>query len=155
MASLRVACATSSPESRGLARTAEPNSLNFKFPVHLRARTACAITDYGTENPDLIPAGYAAWLAELKTLIRTACVKASLAVNRELIQLYWRIGNDIVSRQDRQSWGAKVIDQLAKNLRHEFPEMTGLSPTNLKYMRRFAETRPKDAMGQQLVDPLP
>lgn len=107
------------------------------------------------KNTDLIPADYAAWLAELKTLIRTTRVKASLAVNRELIQLYWRIGNEIISRQDRQGWGAKVIDQLAKDLRHEFPDMTGLSPTNLKYMRRFAETWPQNAIGQQLVDQLP
>lgn len=107
------------------------------------------------KNTDLIPTEYAAWLAELKTLIRTARVKASLAVNRELIQLYWRIGNEITLRQDRQGWGAKVIDQLAKDLRHEFPDMTGLSLTNLKYMRRFAETWSKEAIGQQLVDQLP
>jgi predicted nuclease of restriction endonuclease-like (RecB) superfamily len=107
------------------------------------------------KNTDIIPVDYAAWLAELKTLVRAARVKASLTVNSELIQLYWRIGNEIISRQDKQGWGAKVIDQLAKDLRNEFPDMTGFSPTNLKYMRRFAETWPKDAIGQQLVDQLP
>jgi predicted nuclease of restriction endonuclease-like (RecB) superfamily len=66
-----------------------------------------------------------------------------------------RNGNEIISHQDRQGWGEKVIDQLAKNLRHDFPDMTGLSPTNIKYMRRFAETWPQNAIGQQMVDQLP
>jgi predicted nuclease of restriction endonuclease-like (RecB) superfamily len=61
----------------------------------------------------IIPTDYAAWLAELKTTIRSARLRASLAVNRELIALYWRIGKEILERQSVQGWGAKVIDQLA------------------------------------------
>ena len=101
------------------------------------------------QNSDLIPADYPAWLAELKLLIRTARVKASLAVNRELIQLYWRIGKDILARQKQQGWGAKVIDQLAQDLHHEFPDMKGLSPRNMKYMRAFAEAWPDESFVQQ------
>jgi hypothetical protein len=59
----------------------------------------------------LIPPDYAAWLAELKTTIRTARLKVGLAVNRELVLLYWRIGKEILERQSAQGWGAKVIDQ--------------------------------------------
>jgi hypothetical protein len=59
-------------------------------------------------------------------------------VNRELVLLYWQIGRDI-DRQDREGWGAKIIDRLAIDLKRAFPEMKGLSPRNLKYMRRFAE----------------
>lgn len=103
----------------------------------------------------LIPADYAAWLSDLKTQIRTARIKASLAVNSELIRLYWRIGSEIVQRRASQSWGAKVLDQLAKDLRSEFPDMRGLSLTNLKYMAMFSEAWPESLIGQQLVDQLP
>jgi hypothetical protein len=61
--------------------------------------------------PDLVsfPADYAAWLAELKTRIHSAQQRATLAVNRELVLLYWQIGRDILDRQNREGWGAKVI----------------------------------------------
>ena len=82
---------------------------------------------------------YAQFLADLKSRIQTAQLRASLAVNRELVLLYWQIGRDILDRQERESWGAKVIDRLAADLKHAFPDMKGFSPRNLKYMRRFAE----------------
>jgi len=97
----------------------------------------------------LIPPDYAAWLAELKDAIRTARLKAGLAVNRELILLYWRIGKEILERQSAQGWWAKVIDQLARDLRAEFPDMRGLSPRNMKYMRAFAGAWPEEGFVQQ------
>ena len=96
------------------------------------------------------PDGYADWLAELKRRIHTAQQRATLAVNRELVLLYWQIGRDILARQAQQGWGAKVIERLAHDLRTAFPAMKGFSPRNLKYMRAFAEAWPikrgKDAM---------
>lgn len=86
----------------------------------------------------MLPEGYIEWLGDLKTQIRSARQRAALAVNTELIQLYWHIGNQIVDRQSAQGWGAKVIDQVAQDLRSEFPDMTGLSSRNLRYMRAFA-----------------
>ena len=97
----------------------------------------------------LIPPDYTAWLAELEAAIRTARLKAGLAVNRELVLLYWRIGKEILERQSAQGWGAKVIDQLARDLRAEFPDMRGLSPRNMKYMRAFAEAWPEERFVQQ------
>ena len=84
------------------------------------------------------PRGYADWLADLKGRIHTAQQRAALAVNRELVELYWQIGRDILARQAEQGWGAKVIERLAHDLRAAFPEMKGFSPRNLKYMRAFA-----------------
>ena len=66
-----------------------------------------------------------------------------LALNRELVLLYWNIGRDVLARQAEQGWGAKVIDRLAKDLRAAFPEMKGFSPRNLKYMRAFADAWPE------------
>jgi len=103
----------------------------------------------------LIPPDYAAWLAELKATIRTARLKAGLAVNRELVLLYWRIGKEILERQSAQGWGAKVIDQLARDLRAEFSDMRGFSRTNLLYMRAFASAWPEEAIVHQLGGQIP
>ena len=94
-------------------------------------------------------------LARLKSQIQTAQVRAAVAVNRELVLLYWGIGKEILQRQQQEGWGAKIIDQLGKDLRHEFPAMQGFSPRNLKYMRAFAEAWPEESIVQQAVAQIP
>jgi predicted nuclease of restriction endonuclease-like (RecB) superfamily len=95
-----------------------------------------------------LSSAYKALLADLKRRIQEAQVRAGLAVNRELVLLYWSIGREILVRQDREGWGAKVIDSLARDLHQSFPEMKGLSPRNLKYMRAFAEAWPDEPIVQ-------
>ena len=102
-----------------------------------------------------LPEGYADWLAELKTRIHSAQQRATLAVNRELVLLYWQIGQDILARQSRKGWGAKVIDRLAQDLRTAFPDMKGFSPRNLKYMRAFAKAWPDAGFVQEGLARLP
>ena len=107
---------------------------------------------------DFLPSDYQAWLATLKTRIQTAQQRAVLAVNQELLQLYWQIGRDILLRQQEQGWGARVIERLAQDLRSTFPELKGFSRANLMYMRAFAENWPdfKDApIVQQAVGQIP
>ena len=104
---------------------------------------------------DLLPADYAAWLTDLKSRIHVAQQRATLAVNRELVALYWQLGRDILSRQAEQGWGAKVIDRLSADLRAAFPEMKGFSRANLLHMRAFAEAWPDPAIVQQAVGQLP
>ena len=65
--------------------------------------------------------------------------------------LYWRIGRDILVRQETEGWGARVIDRLSSDLRAAFPEMQGFSPRNLKYMRAFAATWADEAIVQGLL----
>jgi len=101
------------------------------------------------------PEGYADWLADLKGRIHTAQQCATLAVNREMVLLYWQIGSDILARQSAQGWGAKVIDRLARDLRAAFPEMKGFSPRNLKYMRAFAQAWPDAQFVQEVLAQLP
>ncbi len=101
------------------------------------------------------PNGYVNWLADLKTRIHTAQQRAALAVNRELVLLYWQIGGDILERQAKQGWGAKVIERLAHDLRTAFPDMKGFSPRNLKYMRAFAEAWPESEFVQGVLAQLP
>lgn len=101
------------------------------------------------------PEGYADWLADLKTRIHGAQQRATLALNRELVLLYWQIGRDILTRQAQQGWGAKVIERLAQDLRTTFPDMKGFSPRNLKYMRAFAEAWPDEEFVQAVLAQLP
>ena len=94
-----------------------------------------------SKSGSLFPAdeNYTAFLRSLKERIRQAQIRAALAVNNELIMLYWQIGREILKRQQEEGWGAKVIERLARDLKAEFPEMKGFSRTNLMYMRAFAE----------------
>jgi predicted nuclease of restriction endonuclease-like (RecB) superfamily len=110
------------------------------------------VTPPGLLSP---PEGYADWLADLKARIHNAQQRATLAVNRELVLLYWQIGRDILTRQAQQGWGTKVIDRLALDLRAAFPEMKGFSPRNLKYMRAFAEAWPDESIVQGVLAQLP
>ena len=103
----------------------------------------------------ILPEDYGNWLADLKLRIQSAQQRATLAVNRELVLLYWQIGKDIIERQQAQGWGAKVIDRLAKDLSAAFPDMKGFSRRNLLYMRSFAEEWPDSAIVQQAVAQLP
>jgi predicted nuclease of restriction endonuclease-like (RecB) superfamily len=96
----------------------------------------------------MLPKGYDSFLRSLKERVRAAQLRASLSVNRELVLLYWGIGRDILARQREHRWGSKVIDRLASDLRREFPQMAGLSPRNLKYMRAFAEAWSDEAIVQ-------
>jgi predicted nuclease of restriction endonuclease-like (RecB) superfamily len=102
-----------------------------------------------------LPASYAEVLAELKDQIKAARIKAGLAVNRELVLLYWRIGRQILQQQRLEGWGSKVIDRLSLDLMREFPEMKGLSSRNLKYMRAFYEAYPDETIVQQLAAQIP
>jgi hypothetical protein len=74
---------------------------------------------------DLIPNDYTALLAEVKERIRTAQYAALRAVNKELIGLYWDIGQMIVTRQQGETWGKSVVQRLAADLRHEFHGISG------------------------------
>ena len=102
-----------------------------------------------------VPNGYAEWLADVKARIHAAQQRAALAVNRELLALYWRLGRDILERQQLHGWGAGVVDKVAADLRAAFPAMKGFSRANLMYMRAFAEAWPEDNFVQQAVGQLP
>jgi len=105
--------------------------------------------------PALRPECLNGFLEDLKQRVRTAQVRAVLAVNREIILLYWQIGREILERQDRAGWGAKIIASLASDLHREFSDMKGFSRTDLLYMRAFAEAWPNEPFVQQIVGQIP
>ena len=90
-----------------------------------------------TKKPLSLPDNYDEFLQALKERIRTSQVRAALAVNKELIQLYWEVGKFIVQQQEEYSWGKGVIERLAKDLKKSFPGLKGFSARNLWRMRAF------------------
>lgn len=106
-------------------------------------------------DPAVVPEGYPEFLARLKAQVATAQLRATRVVNTELITLYWDLGASIVARQHADGWGATVIDRLATDLRAAFPDMRGLSRSNLYSMRKLSRTWPREAIVQQAVGRLP
>jgi len=102
-----------------------------------------------------LPANYGETLTHLKELIRQARIKAVLAANETMVMAYWQMGQTILQRQAAVGWGAKVIDRLSADLRSEFPDMQGLSPRNLKYMRAFAAAWEDQSIVQRVVAQIP
>jgi len=102
-----------------------------------------------------LPTDYGAALAEIKQRIGRERVRVVLAANAAMVLLYWDIGRVILERQKRQGWGAKVIDRLSTDLREAFPDMRGLSPRNLLFMRSLAASFPEQQKVKQLVSQLP
>lgn len=88
---------------------------------------------------------------EIKNKVFSAQQKAILAVNSELVLLYWEIGNAILQNQTREGWGSKVIDSLSKELNRAFPLMKGFSVRNLKYMRQFASVYTDKQFVQEIL----
>jgi predicted nuclease of restriction endonuclease-like (RecB) superfamily len=90
----------------------------------------------------VLPASYATTFAELKTRIEAERLRVVLVANSAMVLLYWDVGRVILARQESEGWGAKVVDRLAADLTRAFPDMRGLSPRNLRYMRAFAAAWP-------------
>ncbi len=98
---------------------------------------------------------YSKILLAIKSEIRVGQHRAILAVNKELILLYWNIGRIIINHQRQEGWGSKVIDRLAKDISSEFPDLKGFSARNLKYMRTMAEEYIDEEFVQQVVAQIP
>lgn len=98
---------------------------------------------------------YQSLLNDIKSAIQQAQVRASLAVNAEMILLYWETGRMIADRQVQEGWSSKVIPRLANDLKNEFADLKGYSERNLGYMLRFANEYPDKSILQQLVAKLP
>ena len=90
----------------------------------------------------IVPADYAKWSKDIISLIQRSKYQAALNVNAELLALYWKIGSDIIDKQEQSGWGTQVIAQLSKDLSKAFPDDKGYSDRNLRNMKRFAREYP-------------
>ena len=94
---------------------------------------------------------YIVLIGEIKTAVTVAQQQAAMAVNSRLLFSYWQIGQLILNTQTKEGWGAKVIEQLANDLKQELPDMKGLSKRNLIYMQQFAREWPLNQIVQQVA----
>ncbi len=104
----------------------------------------------------VVRSDFAALLASVKGRIQSAQTRAVLAVNSELVRLYWDIGQIIDDCQWREGWGVAVIPRLARELKNELPDLKGFSERNLGLMLAFARQYPQpDVVLQPPVAKLP
>lgn len=99
--------------------------------------------------------GYLQFIDDIKQKICDQRIAAVLNANAGMICLYWKIGKSILEMQKAEGWGAKIIDRISKDLKDAFPDMSGFSPRNIKYMRNFALSWPDFEIVQQLVAQIP
>lgn len=97
---------------------------------------------------------YSSTLADLMKRIRESQIKAVVAVNKDLISLYWTIGKSIVEKQEKNGWGTKFIEKLANDLQNAFPGIEGFSKRNIFRMRAFYLESPIVPQAVALIDPL-
>jgi predicted nuclease of restriction endonuclease-like (RecB) superfamily len=109
------------------------------------------IDNFTAMAKQVISKEYKAFLEEIKRKVYEAQYQAMRKVNKELISLYWYIGQSIVTRQSRFKWGKAVVETLAADLQNEFPGVSGFSAQNLWYMRKFYKEYHADEKLQPLV----
>ena len=80
---------------------------------------------------------YVSWVKELVKRYRGSQIKAAIKVNNELLRYYWELGKDIEEKQADNKYGSKFYATLSRDLRHEMPDVEGLSETSIRYAKRF------------------
>lgn len=98
---------------------------------------------------------YVDFLKCIKERLHTAQIRAALAVNRELVQFYWELGNDLIEKQKSHQWGTGFLEQFSHDMRQAFPGMQGFSVRNLQRMKQFSTLYPSISITTQAVSQLP
>jgi hypothetical protein len=107
------------------------------------------------KNSEVLTAGYFQFITSLKEKIRSAQIKGTIAVNRELIKLYWEIGKDVDEKQEREGWGSHILEKVARELQNEFPGVEGFSRRNMFRMKSFYQAYEKVPQAVAQLDDLP
>jgi predicted nuclease of restriction endonuclease-like (RecB) superfamily len=77
------------------------------------------------------------WIKDLKSKIHEARRKVAFSINSQLLELYWEIGRELNSKLENAAWGSNLIEQVANELKHEFPDIKGFSRRNLFAIRQW------------------
>ena len=86
---------------------------------------------------NLVSIEYKNWLGDIKHNFKNSQIKAHTQVNSTLLEFYWSLGQEIVEMQKQHNWGSSFLEQLSKDLSHEFADVKGFSKSNLQYIRRW------------------
>ena len=98
---------------------------------------------------------YFRFIEEIKDTIRNERISLIRNANVGMICLYWRIGRAILEKQKTDGWGSRVIDRMSMDIKKAFPDMSGFSPRNIKYMRKFALCWPEFEFVQRVIAQIP
>lgn len=93
--------------------------------------------EFVTRDGIIVNADYVQWLSDVKKRFRESQARATVKVNSEMLEFYWSVGRDLVTLRAESRWGAGVVKQFALDMRETFPDSTGFSYTNVKYMKRW------------------
>lgn len=124
----------------------------------MKNKTTFTFRDGMTADED-----YVQWISDIKQRFCQSQIKAAVRVNTTMLEFYWSMGRDIVELRAESKWGSGFFDQLSLDMRTAFPDETGFSVTNLKYMKRWyafynervaIRQRVVDEIGQQVADEL-
>ena len=88
-------------------------------------------------NAEIKISDYSIWIKELKSKIHAAHQKVAFSINSQLLEMYWEIGKEITVKQSKSEWGSKFIEQIATELKHEFPEIKGFSRRNIYAIKQW------------------
>lgn len=80
---------------------------------------------------------YVHWLSDLKQRYRQSQIKAVVRINQSMLEFYWSLGRDIVALKAESQWGSGFFDQLSKDLKDAFPNETGFSERNIRYIKKW------------------
>ena len=86
---------------------------------------------------NILDKDYAVWVKELVKRYRGSQIKAAVKVNNEMLRYYWELGKDIEEKQVDNKYGSRFYATLSRDLRHEMPDVEGLSETSIRYAKRF------------------
>lgn len=98
---------------------------------------------------------YLDFIENIKKEVQQQRISVVMRANSSMICMYWNIGQSILKKQKEEGWGTKVIDRISHDLKETFPEMSGFSPRNIKYMRKFAETWHNEEIMQRVAAQIP
>ena len=80
---------------------------------------------------------YKQWIQSLSHRFRQSQIKASVHVNQEMLRFYWELGSEIVALNVEERWGEGIMQSISQDLKDALPGVSGLSPTNLYYCKKW------------------
>ena len=98
-----------------------------------------------------LPEWYGNLFKQIKELVANERRRVMWEANRRMSMMYYHIGKIILNQSEQKGWGARIVDRLSADLKAAYPEMSGFSPRNLKYMQRFAKLWPDEEIVQRYV----
>jgi hypothetical protein len=122
-------------------RKKRPAACARQYALRAKVQKVQALAELPADPPQIYRSNsYDELIAAVTARIQAHNIRATFAVNHELVLMNWEVGKYILEAQRQEGWGSNIIDRLSADLTQAFPNVQGFSPRNLNYMRAFADT---------------